>query len=146
MNTFPHIFCNSTTGSHSEGNITFTAEAPFNERYLFAHVRSGRLTSPAGKGNITSGRRAIGIATDTAASKDSINIQIFGSNTSTLKVIAGSVITTGDLLTSDASSKATNYQTEPSGAYFIYGIALTDAQPAQLVEFTPTPGLEKTTK
>lgn len=139
------IASNSTTGAYSEGNMTFTAESAFNERYLFSHIHSGKKASPAGKGDVASGKRALGIATDIASVNQPINVQIFGSNASTMKVVAGGTITAGDFLTSDAASKAINYQTATAaGTHFIYGIALSDAAPGQLVEFTPTPGLEKT--
>lgn len=131
----------SIKGTHSEGNITFTAATAIKERYLFGALTNGATikVSPAGAGNKT---RAIGVITDSASAGDPVNMQVMGSNAGTMKVLAGSSITAGDLITADSNSRACSYEASKTGSFFIYGIALSDASAGECVEFTPVSSIQ----
>lgn len=126
----------STQGIHNEGNITFSAAKTIKERFLFGAFVDGKIT-PVENGK----HRAIAVITDCANQNDPINVQILGSNSSTMKVLADGVITIGDFITVNASSKAVSLENQTKGSYQICGVALSNASAGQHVEFTPTLGL-----
>jgi len=129
----------NTQGTHSEGNITFTTSHNIAERYLFGTLENGKLRA-AGSGKEA---QALGVITDAAAAGDAINIQVLGSNAGTMKALAGSKILAGEFITADANSRACSLETQEAGNYNVYGIALSNAEAGQCVEFTPTLGLQK---
>lgn len=131
------IVANSSLGTHAEGNITYTAETAIAQRYVFGKINQ-RKVSPARRNE-----RAVGLLTDTGQMGDPINVIILGSNIGTLKVRTSMAVAQGDLLTPDSNGLAANHKKLPAGTYHIAGIALTNADAGELVEFTPTLGLEK---
>lgn len=132
------IIANCSLGTHAEGKITYISSGPVKERYLLGTIKDKKATL-AGR-NV----RAIGILTDTAETFDPINMVILGSNIGTLKVRASMPINPGDLIAPDNAGRAANFASLPEGTHHIAGIALTQAAAGELVEFTPTLGLEKT--
>lgn len=129
----------TTKGTHSEGNITFTAATAIKEHYLFGTLTNGKV-SLAGAENKT---RAIGVITDCASAGDPVNIQVMGSNAGTMKVLAGSPIAVGDLITADSNSRACSYEASKTASHFIYGIALCNASSGECVEFTPVSSIHQ---
>lgn len=120
------------TGTHDRGLMTFTAAKAINERYLFGALAGEYITPAEGKTHF-----AIGVITDSANEKDIVNVHILGSNSSTMKVLAGGPIVPGDFITANNLGRAVNYQHEEPGTYQIYGIALSKANLGDHVEFTP---------
>lgn len=130
----------NTQGTHDKGLMTFFAGSDINQRYLFGAF-FGPYIIPA-EGNKY---WAIAVICDTGKQEEIVAAQIMGSNSGTMKVLAGGPISSGDLLTANKYGQAVNYMTEEEpGSYRIYGIALSFAKPGQCVEFTPTLGLQLT--
>lgn len=130
----------NSQGTHDKGLMTFFAGSDIPERYLFGAF-FGPYIIPA-EGNKF---WAIAVICDTGKKEEIVAAQIMGSNSSTMKVLAGSPISPGDLLTANKFGKAVNYLLEEGpGTFKIYGIALSSAHPGQCVEFTPTLGLQLT--
>ncbi|OIO60437.1 MAG: hypothetical protein COZ46_07600 [Verrucomicrobia bacterium CG_4_10_14_3_um_filter_43_23] len=136
-----------SVSTHAEGNLTFKAAENINTKYIFGAFRGaqGQIAS-ATVGDVSKGDRAICVITDCGNQGDLVNAQILGSNAGTMKIVAGSKIVAGDLLTSTQGGKAINYKLMPKGLYHIYGIAITGGFEGGMVEFTPTLGLEKENK
>lgn len=135
----------SPAGTTPGGQRTYLAEAAITSKFLFGQQgTAANEINLAGSGDTTSGARAIGVITDEGGEHDPVNVALLGATGSTMKVTAGGSISVGDLLTSNADSKARDYSDLTAGTYHIYGIALTAAASGELVEFLPTIGLEKT--
>lgn len=126
-------------GTHNSGNITFKANQPINDRYIFGALVNGMITPANGKNH-----PAIAVITDCATNNEPVNAQILGSNTGTMKVLADSTITAGEHILANPLGKAVSFQEQTPGSYQICGIALTNAIKGQCVEFTPTLGLQLT--
>tara|TARA_B100001248_G_scaffold262227_1_gene256830 strand:+ start:3856 stop:4281 length:426 start_codon:yes stop_codon:yes gene_type:complete len=136
-----YLFANCAAGIHASGNITCTAAEAIAPRYLF-----GKLGSTPGSVALAKPQdTAIGVITDEAKdTSDTVNIQIMGSQSGTMQVMAGGAIKAGEYITCDDNSCARPLEGLEAGTYPVYGIALRAATQGQTVEFTPTLGLEKT--
>lgn len=129
----------NTQGTHHEGLITFKTSTTIKEPYLFGALVDQFIVPVAG-----SNHHAVGVITDCASANDHVNVHILGSNSGTMKVLAGGPILCGDFLTANSLGRAVSFEKESQkGSYRIYGIALSNATLGEHVEFTPTLGLEK---
>lgn len=133
--------------THAEGLISFIAAENIPQKYVFGSFSNNNNTiSVATAAEAKSGNRAIGVITDTANQGNLVNVQILGSNSSTMKVRSGGQIKPGDLITASPTGTAISLSNQPQGTYYVYGIALTTASDNSLVEFTPAVATEKEIK
>lgn len=140
------ILANCAHSTRAGGNTTYWAQTAITQRFLFGALGDEDThIAIAGGAKVGEHKRALGVITDEAEGvSDLVNVQILGSNDSTLQVLTGADIQAGDLITCDGSGKAVPLSAQEAGEYFIYGIALKTTKKGRTVEFTPTAGLEKT--
>jgi|GEM_PF-1357186 len=124
---------NIADGSH-DGNITKAVDAAITERFLLAKIGSAAdRVAVAGAADIP-----IGVITDeAAAAADLVNVALFGSARSTLRMVASGAISQGALLEPAASGRV---QTLGAGAgtHHVVGRALDAASNAgDVIEVDP---------
>ncbi len=126
------IFANIAEGTHT-GLITRKATAAISDAYLIMKLGAdAEHVAVSGVADIP-----LGIAEDEAeAAEDVLTIALLGSSATTQLVLAGTSISAGDYIVSDANGKA---RPLPAGAgtYYIIGRAIRDASSGALCEMDP---------
>lgn len=124
-------------GVHLDGNITFQSGEKIEHSYVFGRIEDKKLKRS------TKDCYAIGIITDCGCENDPLNVQIFGANSGTMKVRVSQSVSMGDLIASDDNGFACVVTNQVSDSTVILGLALGEASPGELVEFTPYTVLRK---
>lgn len=131
----------NNNGTHNEGNITFKLANQVLLGKPFGILLYNNSVDLAGSGSLN---RPLCVINDLGFKGDHVSVNILGSNASTMQASAASDIKIGDLITSNQDSLAVPINNLIPGTYHIVGIAISNASSGELVEFTPTLGLEKT--
>lgn len=132
------VFANVSAGTH-KGSVTRTLSATVSERYTLVKIGSATNTvEPCGVSD-----RPLGIATDTGASGEAINVNLPGTTGQTQLLVAAAAIDAGDLVYVATGGRIQRLP-NTAGQFYKIGTALSSAAAAgELVEVaTHSPQLQ----